>query len=438
MTMLRANSDGVSIALLPLPRLKLLRSKLNNPESPDKLDNLDAARLNESWSAWARKEQNPPPEDWRIWLFLGGRGAGKTRAGAEWIAGGIRRGVMRRIGLVGATFQDARSVMIEGESGLLSVMDSAVFEPSNRRVLWANGAVADVISAEEPDYVRGHQFDAVWADEFCKWAEPQAALDMILMALRLGRDPRMAVTTTPRNIAALKALMDMPDVVTTRSSTRANRAHLAPTFLSGLELRFAGTRLGRQELDAELIEDNEAALWRREWIDRARVRAAPELRRVVVAVDPPVSVAGDECGIVAAGLAENGEAYVLGDYSAGGLTAAGWAARVAEAAEAFEADCIVAEANQGGDLVKSVLVEAYPNMAVKTVHARCGKRTRAVPASTLYEQGRVHHVGAHPELEDQMCTWDGTGASPDRMDALVWALSHLFPLNRRKPKVRSI
>jgi len=344
---------------------------------------------------------------------------------------------MRRIGIVGATFQDARGVMIEGESGLLKATE-ARFEPSLRRVKWTNGALADVISAEEPDYVRGRQFDAVWADEFCKWAEPQAALDMILMALRLGAAPRMLVTATPRNIAPLKKLMDMPDTVRTHSTTRANAANLAPTFLAGLELRFAGTRLGRQELMAEIVEDNDAALWRREWIEKARVRAAPDLVKVVVAVDPPVSATGDECGIVAAGLAADGHGYVLGDYSLGGVSAAVWAARVAQAADAVEADVIVAETNQGGDLVRQVLTDAYPLMAVKTVRATRDKRTRAMPCAMLYEQGRVHHVGAFPDLEDQMVSYDGTGPSPDRMDALVWAMTELFPLKRGKPKVRTL
>ena len=398
----------------------------------------DAEFLIKTWRFWARDEQLPPEGDWRIWLFLGGRGAGKTRAGSEWIADGVRHGKMRRIGLVGATFADARSVMIEGESGLLSVSPGAAFEPSNRRVLWPTGAVATVVSAEEPDYVRGHQFDAVWADEFCKWAEPQAALDMVLLALRLGKDPRMAITTTPRNIAALRNLLAAPDVARTHSATAANAANLAATFLAGLELRFGGTRLGRQELDAELIEDNDAALWRRDWIERARVRRTPQLARVVVAVDPPASVAGDECGIVVAGLGEDGAAYVIADCSAGGLTAAGWAKRVADAYEDFEADSIVAEANQGGDMVKQVLLDALPNVAVKLVHATRDKRTRAQPAAALYEQGRVHHVGSFPDLEDQMCNYDGEGKSPDRMDALVWALTDLFPRTRAAvPKVRT-
>lgn len=400
---------------------------------------LDEARFAQrDWRFWARDEQLPPPGDWRIWLFLGGRGAGKTRAGAEWIADGVGSGRMRRIGIIGATFHDARSVMIEGESGLKSVSDGAVFEPSNRRILWPNGAVADVISAEEPDYVRGHQFDTAWADEFCKWAEPQAALDMILMALRLGKDPRMLVTTTPRNIPAFKSLLAMPDVVSTRAATADNAANLPPGFLAGLQLRFGGTRLGRQELNAELIEDNAGAQWKRDWIENARVRVAPELTRVVIAVDPPASVTGDECGIIAMGLCEKGDGYVLGDYSVAGLSAAGWAGRVAEAYEHFKADCIVAEANQGGDMVRQVLVDVMPNAPVRLVHATRGKLTRAVPAAMLTEQGRIHHVGAFPELEDQLVTYDGSGKSPDRLDALVWAASHLFPARRAKPKVRKI
>ena len=394
-------------------------------------------RLRSDWLYLAYPQQLAPEGNWRIWLFLGGRGAGKTRAGAEWIADGVRRRRLRRIGLVGATWHDVRSVMIEGESGLLAAT-SAKFEPSNRRIKWANGAIADVVSAEEPDAVRGHQFDAVWADEFCKWANPQESLDMVLMALRLGHDPRMLVTTTPRNIAPLKALLAMPDVVTTRAATRQNAPHLAATFLTGLELRYRGTRLGRQELEAELIEDNAAAMWKRDWIERARLRQRPALTRVVVAVDPPVSIAGDECGIVVAGLAEDGDGVVLADRSVAGLSAAGWAAAVADAFLAHQADSIVAEANQGGDMVRQVLVDALPNAPVRLVHATRDKRTRAMPAAALYEQGRIHHLGALAELEDQMVTYDGHGKSPDRLDALVWALAELFPLRRVNPKVRNL
>ncbi len=381
----------------------------------------------------------PPAGDWRLWLFLGGRGAGKTRAGAEWIADGIARGTMRRIALIGATFNDARAVMIEGQSGLLGVARGATFEPSNRRVLWPGGEVATVLSAEEPDGIRGHQFDAAWGDEFCKWPAPQAALDMLEMALRIGVRPRLLLTTTPRNIPALKALFDMPGTEMTHATTRSNAANLAPGFLDSLEARYGGTRLGRQELDAELIEDNDGALWRRDWIEKQRVRTAPELVRVVVAVDPPASAHGDECGIVVAGRAGDGQCYVLADMSAGGLSPPQWAGRVADAYEHHQADAVVAEANQGGDMVRTLLLDAAAGAPVKLVHATRNKRTRAAPAAALYESGRVHHAGVFAELEDQMCNYDGEGDSPDRMDALVWALAELVPAIRAGvPKVRSL
>jgi phage terminase large subunit-like protein len=403
----------------------------------DNLDESDAKRMFEGWEYWAHPAQRPPEGDWRIWLLLGGRGCGKTRAGAEWIAHGIRARSMRRVALIAATHADARSVMIEGASGMLSVSESASYEPSNRRILWPGGAVATVMSAEEPDSIRGHQFDAAWCDEFCKWEDPQGALDMALMGLRLGEDPRMAITTTPRNIAALRDLIASSEVALTQSKTDDNKAYLAPGFLKAMQARYAGTRLGRQELDGDLIEDNEAALWRRDWIENARVKAAPPLQRIVVAVDPPVSVKGDECGIVVAGRTESGKAYVLADRSKGGLTTRRWAERVADAYEEFACDCVVAEANQGGDMVKSVLLQAAANLPLKLVHATRSKQVRAEPAALRYEQGRVHHAGVFAELEDQMCQYDGTGKSPDRMDALVWALAELFPQTRAaEPRVR--
>lgn len=286
----------------------------------------DEARALDGWQFWARDAQLPPEGDWRIWLFLGGRGAGKTRAGAEWIAGEAALGRMRRIGLIGATLRDARAVMVEGESGLLAVADGVSFEPSNGRVIWPGGAVATLLSAEEPDSFRGHQFDGIWGDELCKWRDPQAALDMALMALRLGAQPRMLLTTTPRNIAALKSLLAAQDVAVTRARTADNH-DLPAAFQAAMRARYGASSLGRQELDGELIEDVAGALWQRGWIDGARVTVAPDLERVVVAVDPPASSQGDECGIVVAG--RSGDAgYVLADYSQGGLTPAGWAARV--------------------------------------------------------------------------------------------------------------
>ncbi len=398
----------------------------------------EARLLIEDWHFWARDEQLAPPGDWRIWLFMGGRGSGKTRAGAEWIAQVIREGAMQRVALIGATHHDARSVMIEGESGLLSVCEDATYEPSNRRVLWPDGAVATVLSADEPDSIRGHQFDGCWCDELCKWPDPQAALDMALMALRLGDDPRMMITTTPRNIAALRNLIAAPDVVRTQSSTRANAANLADSFIATVEQRYGGTRLGRQELDGDLIEDNENALWQRGWIERHRARAAPVLERIVVAIDPPAGINGDECGIVVAGRDTNGEGYVLADRSQGGLTPNQWAARAMDAFAEFSADAIVAEANQGGEMVRSVLSQAMANAPVRLVHATRDKRTRTLPIAALYERGLVHHIGAQAELEDQMCTYDGSGPSPDRMDAMVWGLSELFPMVKTEPRVRSI
>jgi phage terminase large subunit-like protein len=322
------NSNRVSSKSSRASRAKAILKELTDEE---------VTFLEADWFYRARPEQLAPPGDWRIWLFLGGRGAGKTRSGAEWIAEGVANGTMRRIGLIGATFHDARAVMIEGESGLARIVgNAAVFEPSNRRVLWSNGAVASVLSADEPDSIRGHQFDAVWADEFAKWSDPQGALDMILMGLRLGSDPRMAITTTPRAIPAVKDLLASRDVVVAKSTSRDNAGNLAPGFVEAMERRYGGSRLGRQELDAELIEDNDAAIWRRTWIEAARLRVAPpDLERVVVAVDPAASVNGDETGIVVAGRAGD-QGYVLADRSAGGCTPKQWATRVAEAFAEFE------------------------------------------------------------------------------------------------------
>lgn len=371
---------------------------------------------------------------------MGGRGSGKTRAGAEWIADCVARRKMRRIALVGATHNDARSVMIEGESGLLRASRAAQYEPSNRRIIWPSGAIATVLSAEEPDSFRGHQFDGAWADEFCKWADPQGALDMLEMCLRLGNRPRLLITTTPRAIKPLENLIAMKGVALAQSTTRDNALNLAPGFMEAMEARYGGTRLGRQELEAELIEDNADALWKREWIEQTRVAQAPELTRIVLAVDPPVVKDAAECGIVIAGVDAKGEGYVLADYSCGGKLPHEWSARVGEAFEAFQADIVVAEANQGGEMVREVLTRATSNLPLKLVHASRDKRTRASPASLLYQQGRVHHAGRFAELEDQLCQFDGNGGpSPDRLDALVWALAELFPILRQtEPRVRNL
>ncbi|HEY0267523.1 MAG TPA: terminase family protein, partial [Rhizomicrobium sp.] len=271
------------INALPPGERKALLASLSNEE----------ARALDGWRFWARPAQVAPDGGWRIWLFLGGRGAGKTRSGAEWIAEEVAAGRMRRIGLIGATMRDVRAVMVEGESGLLNVVEGLEFQPSNNLLRWPSsmeggGAVATLLSAEEPDSFRGHQFDGLWGDEFAKWRDPQGALDMALMALRLGTHPRMLLTTTPRNIPALKALLDSPDVAVTRSTTRDNEANLADGFYDFMQARYGLSSLGRQELDGELIADHDGALWQRDWIEAARVRDVPELERIVVAVDPPV------------------------------------------------------------------------------------------------------------------------------------------------------
>jgi phage terminase large subunit-like protein len=396
------------------------------------------AELLLGWRYQAQGAQLPPEGDWRIWMFLGGRGAGKTRAGAEWIADGAASGRMCRIGLVGATMRDARAVMVEGESGLLGSADGVDFQPSNGRLLWPGGAVATLLSAEEPDSFRGHQFDAIWGDEFAKWRDAQAALDMAQMTLRLGETPRMLLTTTPRNIGVLKDLLDMAGVTVTRARTADNHA-LPPDFHLAMQARYGASALGRQELDGELVDDMPGALWRRDWIEAGRLRESPVLEHVVVAVDPPASSHGDECGIVVAGRSGD-HGFVLADYSEGDLTPAAWAARVMQAFADFEADLIVAEANQGGEMVKSVLHQADANAPVKLVHAARGKITRAQPAAALYEAGRVHHAGLFAALEDQMCHYDGSkgGKSPDRMDALVWALAELFESKRSRPRIRRV
>lgn len=386
---------------------------------------------------WARESQKPPSGDWNIWLFLGGRGAGKTRAGAEWVAEQIRGRRIKRVALIAATHSDARNVMIEGPAGLLSVSEGAEYEPSLRRVRWPGiGAEASVMSADEPDSIRGYQFEIAWGDEFCKWPEPQAALDMLRMGLRLGDHPRMMITTTPRPIPALFALKDSEGCVLSTATTYDNKANLPKVFLDAMKKTYGRTRLGRQELDGEIIEDVEGALWRRDQIESLRVKQAPTCERVVVGIDPPSGKG--TCGIVVAGtMGEVG--YVLADYSKEMLSPQQWADRAADAYEKYQADCVVAESNQGGAMVKSTLFHAHPNMKVTLVHASTGKKARAEPISGLYEQGRVHHVGVFAELEDQLCQYDGTGKSPDRLDALVWALTELFPQKRSSvAKIRHI
>lgn len=387
--------------------------------------------LSDHWPFWAREDQLAPDGDWTTWLVLGGRGAGKTRAGAEWVRALVDRGAAGRIALVGETFADVREVMIDGPSGLttLAARNRPRYEPSRKRLLWPNGAVAQAFSASEPESLRGPQFDAAWADEVAKWRYAEAAWDMLQFGLRLGDKPRQVVTTTPRPVPILKRLLKDETSVVTRASTYANRAHLADAFFRSVITRYEGTRLGRQELDAELIEDNPDALWSRAMLDEVRVRRAPELVRIVVAVDPPATSGprADECGIVVAGVDAAGRGYVLDDRSMGGLTPLTWASRAAKAYRDFEADRIVAESNQGGEMVSTIMRQVMPTASLRLVRATRGKFLRAEPVAALYERGLVAHVGALARLEDQMCDFvPGAGKSPDRLDALVWALTDLM------------
>lgn len=399
------------------------------------------------WKVWVREAQEPPKGDWTTWLVLGGRGAGKTRAGAEWVRELAAQAQGARIALVGETFADAREVMVEGPSGLLSVHprgERPDWQPSRRRIEWPNGAVAQLFSAEDPEALRGPQFGAAWCDEVAKWRHAEETWDMLQFGLRLGARPRQMATTTPRPVPILKRLLSEGGTAVTRMVTEENAANLAPGFLDAIVARYRGTRLGRQELMAEMLEDRPDALFDRAALEAARVGAAPELRRIVVAVDPPAgSGAGSAaCGIVAAGMAPDGALYVLADASVSGLSPAGWAGRAAALWRRLEADRLVAEANQGGDMVAAVIGQVDPGVPVKLVHARRGKWTRAEPVAALYEQGRVRHVGALPELEDEMCDFgaDGLsgGRSPDRLDALVWAITELALGPRAEPRVRGI
>ncbi|WP_082653327.1 DNA-packaging protein [Aureimonas sp. AU22] len=403
------------------------------------------------WALCARPAQLPPPGDWRQWLLIGGRGSGKTRAGAEWVRAmalgeaPLAGRVHGRIALVAETLGDAREVMVEGESGLraLDYETRPVFEASRRRLVFANGAVAQVFSSEDPDALRGYQFDAAWGDELAKWTYAEGCFDNLQLALRLGENPRMVLTTTPRAVPILKRLMAEEGTAVTRMRTGENAGNLAAGFVAAMETRYGGSRLARQELDGEMIEAREDALFDRGAIDRMRVRAVPSLGRIVVAVDPPASSGrtSDACGIVAAGLGGDGTIYVLADRSRRGLKPPEWAAAAVSLYRELEADRIVAEVNQGGEMVEAVLRTVAPDVPVSSVRATRGKWVRAEPVAALYEQGRVRHAGSFAELEDELCDFGpnglSNGRSPDRLDAMVWAVTALNQ-PRSEPRIRRL
>jgi len=395
---------------------------------------------------WAMPHQLPPKGDWRSWVIMGGRGAGKTRAGAEWVRAQVEgarpldAGRCRRVALVGETIEQVREVMIFGDSGILACSPAdrrPDWEATRKRLVWPNGAVATVHTAHDPEGLRGPQFDAAWVDELAKWKKAEETWDQLQFALRLGEDPRVCVTTTPRNVGVLKKLLASPSTVTTHAPTEANAANLAGSFLEEVRARYRGTRLGRQELDGVLLADAEGALWTSERIEAGRVRDVPLLDRIVVGLDPATTAGAgsDECGIVVVGAQTQGppqdwRAVVLADCTVQGATPSGWARAAISAMEQYGADRLVAEVNQGGQMVVEVLRQVDPLVPVKSVHASRGKVARAEPVAALYEQGRVGHVAGLDALEDQMCRmtargFEGTG-SPDRVDALVWALHELI------------
>jgi phage terminase large subunit-like protein len=410
---------------------------------------------------WALPHQLPPEGVWKTWVIMGGRGAGKTRAGAEWVRAQVEGatplgpGRARRVALLGETVDQVREVMVKGDSGIVACSPPdrrPLWEATRKRLVWPNGAVAQVFSAHDPDSLRGPQFDAAWADELAKWPKGQEAWDQLQFALRLGDNPRQVVTTTPQNVGVLKDILKNPSTVMTHAPTDANRAHLAASFLEEVRSRYGGSIKGRQELDGILVEEVEGALWSVAALDALRVSKLPAFSRVVVAVDPAVTggSGSDECGIVVVGAVTEGppqdwRAVVLEDASVRGATPDGWARAAIAAMDRHKADRLVVEVNQGGDLVSSVIRSIDALVPIKAVHAAKGKAARAEPISILYEQKRVGHVRGLAALEEQMCKMTAQGyrgkGSPDRLDALVWALTELIvePAQRfRNPQVRTL
>ncbi|MGH6763081.1 MAG: DNA-packaging protein [Phyllobacterium sp.] len=420
--------------------------------SENNLDLALARSIDGEWLVRARAAQLPPPQPWRTWLMLGGRGSGKTRAGAEWV-NGMALGMFPfsaeasgHIALVGETLGDVREVMVEGPSGILAVsrIERPRLEITRKRLVWSSGAVASMFSSEDPESLRGPQFDAAWCDELAKWKHPQDTWDMLQFGLRLGNAPRQVVTTTPRPTALLRHLLGDASVPVSRMKTAENEGNLADGFLAMIRDRYGDTRLGRQELDGELIEDRPDALWSRGQIEALVRRDMPEMRRIVVAIDPPASSgkASDACGIVAAGVDAEGCGWVITDAS---LTAAKphqWARAAVTLFHRLQANAIVAEVNQGGEMVAAVIAAEDAAVPVRSVRANRGKFLRAEPVAALYEQGKVCHAGRFPALEDEMCDFApsglSSGRSPDRVDALVWALGELMLHTRSEPRVRVI
>ena len=386
-----------------------------------------------NWLKHARPEQLPPPGDWFVWLLLTGRGFGKTRASSEFIRSRVDSGQARRVAIIGQTKADVRDTMIEvGDSALLNCYapndpKRPTYEPSKRRVVWPNGAIGIAYSGDEPEQLRGPQHDLAAVDELCKFKYARETMDNLFLGLRLGQHPQVVVTTTPKPIRVIRDMIKDPDTRVVRGSTFDNAANLATAALRRFERMYGGTLLGRQELHGEILDETPGALWTQALIDQHRIVAHPQLRQIVVGVDPAATSSddADETGIVVAGLGDDGHGYVLEDITLRGAPGV-WALAATEAYRRHRADCIVAESNNGGEMVGFTIATVDPAVPFKLVWASRGKRTRAEPISMLYEQGRIHHVGLFGDLEDQLCNWVPGENSPDRLDALVWAFTELF------------
>jgi phage terminase large subunit-like protein len=439
--MTRSEAVSVLLRLLALPPLARRSALLSLPAPARRA-------IRDEWWWQAHGGQQEPEGEWRFWAIVAGRGFGKTRAGAEWVWARARQGgAGTRIALVAATMDEVERVMVEGESGLLATArgDEAPRWISSRGLfLFPSGAEAHAFTAEKPDKLRGPQHHYAWCDELAKWPHADETWNNLMLGLRLGIRPRTIVTTTPKPVPLLKRLLALPGCVETRGRT-ADNPHLPVDFRDAVDAMFAGTRLGRQELEGELLEEHEDALWTRDLLEKARgafftPAQGTTLRRTILGLDPPASTGGDSCGIVVCGKDEEGVCWVLADLTARGLSPEAWARRVAEAAAQYGVSRIVAEKNQGGDMIASVLRAVDANLPVRLVAATKSKAARAEPIALRFETGRARLAGHFPELEDQLCalTWSGYHGqgSPDRADAMVWAMTELFEKERAGPRVR--
>lgn len=401
-----------------------------------------AAALPFNWRFWARPDQLPPPGDWRIWLLLAGRGAGKTRSASEWVRDQIETGRRRSIGIIGPTADTLRRDVVQGSSGLLAIAppwSQPSHEPSQRRIVWPNGAVAHLLSSEEPDRIRGVNLDSFYGDELTSWSNPEACWDNLQFALRItgpkGDSPAGVISTTPKRHTLLRSILADPSTVVTRAKMIDNAANLDARTIEYLQRKFGGTTIGRQELDGELLDDVDGALWTRAVLDECRIATLPEMKRVVIGIDPSggSNRSNDETGIVACGLGVDGRGYVIADAS-GRYTPDGWGRAAVGLYHALRADRIICEANFGGAMAEATIRNVDRNVPVRMVTASRGKMVRAEPVSALYEQRRVSHVANLPTLEDQLCGWaPGSPGSPDRLDALVWALTELMVERQPQP-----